>query len=480
MKTYEELTGAQGRRVFYRAERYKVQDLFKKLVPELSIDRSPYALHDLSLSGLAAYAPRTSNDVCEPGARVAVQLGVRGIPLFDGVGEVTRTEPTTFGTKVAVRLLDCLDVAQVISKYQEILIRTDLAEFAAADVETLVSTEYRTLCADVLHLLRTYRANLDRFAQTRPSAAAAADMLAACEERILPTWRSLWHRANDLVEPLMGDPDALRATKRFTELVLTPEFMAGAIWRRSYEKPLGYPGDFQIMNMVYDWKREGAGLFEQLVHRIGLDVAECIATRMVMMRQAIASTVLSPSNHPVRIATLGCGPAREIVDYLQIHELPQAVQFTLIDQDYDALSLAYEKTYPETIRLHGKSSVNCLHTSFGQLLKAGELFGKLAPQDFIYTVGLIDYLTARRAKALVTSLYQHLAPGGTLIVGNMMKTRIGNLWPMEFLCDWNIIYRDHAEMAALAADAEGAEVSTELDPTGRVVLVTVKKPALAG
>jgi hypothetical protein len=142
------------------------------------------------------------------------------------------------------------------------------------------------------------------------------------------------------------------------------------------------------------------------------------------------------------------------------------------------LSLAYERTYPETIRLHGKASVNCLHTSFGQLLKAGELFGKLAPQDLIYTVGLIDYLAPRRAKALVTSLYQHLAPGGTLIVGNMMKTNVGNLWPMEFITDWNIIYRDHAEMEALTADITGAaEISTALDPTGRVVLVTVKKPA---
>ncbi len=76
--------------------------------------------------------------------------------------------------------------------------------------------------------------------------------------------------------------------------------------------------------------------------------------------------------------------------------------------------------------------MNCLHTSFGQLLKTGELFGKLAPQDLIYTVGLIDYLAARRAKALVSSLYQHLAPGGTLIVGNMMKT------PQSAICGrWN-------------------------------------------
>lgn len=478
MKTYEELTGAQGRRVFYRAERYRVQDLFKKAVPELSIERSPYALHDLSLSGLSGYAPRTSNDVCEPGARVAVQLGLRGIPLFEGMGEVARIEPSTFGTKVAVKLLDCLNVSHLISKYQEIVIRSDISEFGTEDIEAGVSPEYRTLCADVLHLLRTYRANLDRFAQTNPEPAAAADMLAACEERILPAWRKLWHRANDLVMPLMDNPDALQATKRFTELVLTPEFMPGAIWKRSYEKPLGYPGDFRIMNMVYDWRREGATPFDQLMHRLGLDVAECIATRMVMMRQAIANTVLRQTDHPARIATLGCGSAREIVDYLQIRDLPKAAQFTLIDQDYDALSLAYERTYPETIRLHGKASVNCLHTSFGQLLKAGELFGKLAPQDLIYTVGLIDYLTPRRVKALVGALYQHLAPGGTLIVGNMMKTRVGNLWPMEFLTDWNIIYRDQAEMMALTADITGAaEISTALDPTGRVVLVTLKKPA---
>ncbi len=477
MKTYEELTGAQGRRVFYRAERYKVQDLFKKTAPELSIDRSPYSLHDLSLSGLAAYAPRTSNDVCEPGARVAVQLGVRGIPLFDGMGEVARTEPTTFGTKIAVRLFDCLKVPQLIAKYQEVLIRSDLTDFADADPGTSVSPEYRTLCADILHLLRTYRAILDRFEKTHPDPAAVADMMAICEERILPAWRTLWYRGNQLVEPLMGDPDALRATKRFTELVLTPEFMAGPIWRRSYEKPLGYPGDFQIMNMVYDWRREGSGPYEQLLHRMGQDAGKFVATRMVMMRQAIAAAMLRPLDHPVRITSLGCGPAREVVDYLQITELPQPVQFTLIDQDYDALSMAYEKAYPETIRLHGHASVSCLHASFGQLLNTGELFGKLAPQDLIYTVGLVDYLPPRRAKAIVSSLYQHLAPGGTLIVGNLMKSPKGTLWPMEFLMDWNIVYRDHAEMQALAGDAVGAaEVGTTVDSTGTVCVLTVRKP----
>jgi hypothetical protein len=476
MKTYEELTGAQGRRVFYRAERYRAQDLFKKMVPELTIDRSPYSLHDLSLSGLAAYAPRTSNDVCEPGVRVAVQLGLRGIPLFEGTGEVARTEPTSLGTKIGVKLLECLNVPQLVAKYQEVLIRTDLAAFAD-DLEAGVPAEYRTMCADMLHLLRTYRANLIRFAESHPEPAAIADMLTACEERILPAWRALWYRGNSLVEPLMQDSAALRATKRFTELVVTPEFMAGPIWRRSYEKPLGYPGDYQIMNMVYDWRREGSGPYEQLLHRMGQDAGRFVATRMVMMRQAIAAAMLRPSDHPIRIASLGCGPAREVVDYLDIPDLPQAVQFTLIDQDYDALSLAYERTYPQTIRLRGRASVSCLHASFGQLLNTGELFGKLAPQDLIYTVGLVDYLPRRRARALVTALYQHLAPGGSLIIGNLMKSPQGTLWPMEFLLDWSIVYRDDIEMRALAAAIDGAsEVTTGIDSTGTVCFLTVRKP----
>jgi chemotaxis methyl-accepting protein methylase len=257
--------------------------------------------------------------------------------------------------------------------------------------------------------------------------------------------------------------------------------MAGPIWNRSYSKPLGYPGDFQIMSMVYDWRREGATLYEKLSHRLGLDVAECIATRMTQMRAAIADTVLhAPAaiaeGRQVRIASLGCGPAREVVDYLGVAELPRRVDFTLIDQDHEALTAAYERTYPAVVRQAGRTSVSCLNASFVQLLR-GELFEKLPPQDLIYTVGLIDYLVPKRVKSLVTTLYNSLAVGGTLIVGNMHRTPGGNLWPMEFITDWNILYRDAHDMAAFASGLPGATFETCYDSTRRVVLVTIKKQA---
>ena len=52
------------------------------------------------------------------------------------------------------------------------------------------------MASDVLHLLRTFRANLDQFDQQKLSVDAEAEILAACEERILPSWREHWHLRN--------------------------------------------------------------------------------------------------------------------------------------------------------------------------------------------------------------------------------------------------------------------------------------------
>lgn len=476
MQTYEELTGARGRRVLYRAERYRARDLFRVTMPNLEIDEAAYTLHDLSLNGLGAFAPQGANDVPGVGTRANVRISLEGAVLHDGPGEIARSEPTPFGTKIGLRVLDrCIDIPHVTVKYREAVARAELEDAGVG--AALVPHDYKVLCSEVLHLLRGLRAALQRFDERTVDRETAAEMLDACERRALPQWRALWHRANAIVAPLLDNSAALAAVKQFTELVLTPEFMGGRIWRRSYEKPLGYPGDFEIMNQVYAWQREGGSLYEQLLHRLGLEVAECIATRMVMMRQTIAELCLKRDGRTAHVANIGCGPAREVVDILRMQTLPGPVNFTLLDQDHAALTQAYQQTYAETVRHKGRAGVTLLHTSFSQLLKAGELFGALPPQDLIYSVGLVDYLAPKRAKALVASLYDRLAPGGSLIIGNMFTTDTGNLWPMEFLCDWSIIYRSKAEMVNLAAGLEQASVRTGTDPTGRVVMVTIDKAA---
>jgi extracellular factor (EF) 3-hydroxypalmitic acid methyl ester biosynthesis protein len=474
MKSYEELSGARGREIFYRAERYRAVDLFRRGAPPLSLDSNNYLLRNISLSGLGAASGRGINHLPEVGQRVRVLLGAPEIPLFEGNGEIVRVEAHAIGARLGVRFVErCIDIGQVVTRYQKSLIQADLDDWAMLDAD--VSPAYRQLCSDVLHMLRTYRAGLDRFEATRPDASAAADMLAACEERIIPRWRTLWARGNQLVSTMDPSGRHWSGAKRYTELVLTPDFILGAFARRCYQKPLGYPGDFEAMNMAYDWRQEGERLSDKLIHRVGLEVGECIANRMIMMRQEIAETVAAGVRPTTQITCLGSGPAREIIDYLKVATLPRPVDFTLVDQDHAALSQAYERSLPEVMRHGGRATVSCLQTSFAQLLKTGDMFGKLPSQDLIYSVGLIDYLSARRAKVLVESLYQHLAPGGRLIVANMKSGLNSTLWPVEFITDWSLAYRTGREMMELGVDLPGAQLSVADDSTGRVCVLSVRK-----
>jgi len=252
----------------------------------------------------------------------------------------------------------------------------------------------------------------------------------------------------------------------------------GAIWDRSYAKPLGYPGDFEVMNQVYDWERKGTNVYEMLLHRLGLEVAECIKTRMEVVRANIGKIVQEKGNaRAARILSLGSGPAREVELFLGAGALKnKRAEFTLIDQYHAALSYAIEKTYPHVLNAKGQARVQCLNMSFTDILRGTGGLSTLPPQDMIYSVGLIDYLADRRAQALTRRLYESLAPEGLLIIGNMNDTPLSNVWPMEFIADWNLYYRSDAEMTAWTAGLQPASVWTELESTERVRLLFVRRP----
>jgi uncharacterized protein (DUF2126 family) len=90
-------------------------------------------------------------------------------------------------------------------------------------------------------------------------------------------------------------------------------------------------------------------------------------------------------------------------------------------------------------------------------------------------VGLIDYLTDKRAGALIRRLYESLAPGGLLIIGNMNETPDSCVWAGEFLLDWTLYYRNEKEMLAWV-EGFGAKAWTETESSGRVRLLFARKP----
>ncbi len=500
MRRIEQLTGARGRRIFYRAQRYKAETVFSRVRPSVRLDGREVALHDLSMSGIAVLARDTAGWTEGGEALLPLHIRLGDASVYEGEARLCRIEPSPRGAKLALELCGgYLDIQDLADRHRDLALHQTFDSILPT-ATNMVEPEYRRLCADVLYLLRQCRGVLGdgeapvngagqagngryggfaSFGAIGNGSGNGADnaLLEHCIERALPEWEALWRRGNELVAPIMADREVVQATKRFTEAVLTPEFLPGPIWSRGYGKPLGYPGDYELMKQVYAWQLAGAGAYGGLAHRLGLEVAECIATRMEMALEAIAATVgANGTDEPARVMTLGCGPAEEIARYLRIEHLPRRVAFTLIDQEHAALAHAYERIYPETVRHRGGAAIRCLHASFTQMMKADELIGEIPRQDLVYTMGLVDYLTDRRARELVGALYRRLAPGGLLVVGNMKDTPIGNLWPLEFVSDWSLNYRTDTQMRDMASGLDPAALTIEEDPTGRVYIMYLRAP----
>lgn len=481
MLAYEQLKGASGRQVRYRAPRYEARRLFPNLVPRVRVRTTAYRLHDISMGGVAVLSKHSQEDELHAGEEVELSIQQSGLPIFESTARVSRSERTVFGSKVAFSFVGRhVEFDKLLTRNAQAQIAARAASFASESAQ-LVPLEYRAFCGDVLKLLRAYGAVLEsneKVAREFGSDFNDAELFETCETSLLQQWRSLWRLGNELVQPIMAEREVREAAKEYTELVVTPELRKGAIWDRSYAKPLGYPGDFQIMNQVYDWQRVGGNAYEMLMHRVGLDVAECIRTRMEVVMTWIGE-IARVERHgiPARIASLGSGPAREVEGFLKSRgALDCHAEFALIDQEQQALHYATETTYPYVLRSNGRIQVQGLNISFTDILRAASTLSVLPPQNLIYSVGLLDYLTAHRAKSLVRRLYELLAPGGILIIGNMNQCPMSNLWPMEFIVDWSLHYRTDANMLAWVEGLGAERAWTETERTGRVRLLFVKKP----
>lgn len=482
MRSYEELLGASGRKMFYRAERYRPEQIFNDMVPAVDLDGDRAALKDVSMTGLAVQSTELDawDDRLGTEVPLAIQLGEETI--YKGAGRVKRVEPNGIRATVALELTSgFIDIPAIVTEHHNLLLHRAISDPHFGEA-TDVLPEFRALSADIVNLFRSYKELLETFEQRLEATGEERERLLlealiACEDKIVPQWKELWYRGSDILEPVFKDPVALAAHKRYSERVLTPDFMPGSVMRRCYEKPLGYPGDYQIMNYVYKWERIGNTPYEKLLHRIGIETGACVGTRLRMTQKFLAEKIAeTPGGTPMHIANLGCGSAFEVADYLKTDELARPVNFTLIDQDHDALTYAYEHAYRQVVRHQGRARVQCLQASFAQLLRAGTLFNSLPPQDIIYSLGLYDYLSHRRAKALTHDLYAQVAPGGYLILANVKVGRETCQWPLEMVTDWSLVYRTEEDMWAMVDGLDCERISLEEDPTKCVYLMIVRKP----
>jgi len=252
--------------------------------------------------------------------------------------------------------------------------------------------------------------------------------------------------------------------------------LCSEILTRTNLKPRGYAGDSEMLNMVYQHGYRGKSTFSKLLHHhtVGIEAAQAVRNRRQLVAEAIRHEV-RPAQGPLRVMSVACGSALELVDVFRSREDLEGYHFTLFDQDIQALSEAGRNVERVEERLHGKVKVDYVNASVRTMARPRQPSSELGQFDFIYALGLFDYLTPPVAKAVIEKVYALLNPGGKLVVGNY---HVGNpdRCYMEYWMDWVLFYRTEEQFLDIAEDLKPAEKTIEFEGTRCQMFLVVRKP----
>jgi len=247
---------------------------------------------------------------------------------------------------------------------------------------------------------------------------------------------------------------------------------------RTNVKPRGYSGDSVMMKMIYDDQYAGDSTFGRLMHKHPIEhpAAQAVRNRrdlIAKMLSALKSRELK-SNKKIRILSVACGPAFELQDIITSPEDCARFHFTLLDQDEQALSEAKNQIKLIEKKLGQKIEAEFLNASVRTLLKTPELDKKWGNFDYVYSMGLFDYLTPPVAKAVIGKLFQILNVGGEMIIGNFHISNASRYY-MEYWLDWVLYYRTEQDFMDLLKNVPSAETKVVFEDTGSQMFMQVKR-----
>jgi len=249
---------------------------------------------------------------------------------------------------------------------------------------------------------------------------------------------------------------------------------------RTNLKPRGYAGDSEMMRMIYLNDYQGDSTFAKLMHKHPIEhpAAQAVRSRRYFITEALRNfekyDPISP-NENIKILSVACGPVFEMMDILLSPEDCKRYHFTLLDQDREALLEATQVVDKIEKQLETKICAVFLNESVRTMLATPQLKKKWGQFNFIYSMGLFDYLTPPVATGVIEKLYQLLKPGGEMVVGNFHVSNPSK-WYMEYWLDWVLYHRTEAEFINLLKDSPSAKVSVSFENTGSQMFLHVKKP----
>jgi hypothetical protein len=208
---------------------------------------------------------------------------------------------------------------------------------------------------------------------------------------------------------------------------------------RAFSKPRGYPGDAALMDFTYRHPSifqhiASASEIGQHIYRFTSASKQSDSARRRLSLVAENIRLAALLKKKIRVISFASGHCRELESLYDINERIEDI--TIYDGDSASMD--------EAVSAYG--SIFHLSPHKGNILRLKPSDLKVA--DLVYSMGLFDYLGGRLAKKMIQIMAKTVAPGGTLIVGNLAHDA-ANLAYCESVMDWWMIPRSHEDMIDL-------------------------------
>lgn len=249
-------------------------------------------------------------------------------------------------------------------------------------------------------------------------------------------------------------------------------------YRRIINKPNGYAGDAYMMRFIYQNQFEGETPFGMFLHKHACETQACVAVRN--RKKFLIKQIMEIGGG--RVLSLAAGPAEEIREILDNEEIARKYEFLALDHDMDTVmtfNTAYENPRFKYALANAFQIISgnylmakprkftkkyCVprkdFQGWRRILSAAKYELKnleINRFDLVYSSGLYDYIKTfplddtKGTVALTRNLFSMVKPGGSLIIGNFSHNNPRDLrFCMEYVYDWQLIYRSREEMIHFA------------------------------
>lgn len=353
-----------------------------------------------------------------------------------------------------------------------------------------IHPEYKVLLADLHNYLSDLRLWLEQVElgiRSKPSGDRAElerRVLTELCKPIIASLNGLFGKFEQLAAKI--DPAEKPAYRLLARRLIHPLVFCSPFAYRTFHKPLGYPGDYEMVNMILRDPFEGGSLFAKAFNAwfISQPPAEAHRNRVKYLTNLLVQETarVAAQGRMARIFNLGCGPAGEVQNFLAEHDLSNRADLMLLD--FNDETIAYTTGVLDQLkRKHRRSTpIHMVKKSVGQILKGrgrSTVTGPEGKYDLLYCAGLFDYLTDPICRQLMNVFYDMVAPGGLLVATNVDSSN-PRIFTMEYMMEWVVIYRTGAHLATLKPDAvDAGNVKVESDVTGVNLYLEIRKPAHA-